>query len=304
VPPGPGRAGLFAVDDHPSVAAAFAVEPLAGERGAGCWRVVAGVRGAVLAGAPCGWLFAVVLGAERLHRGLGAEGCHWAGCVSRLRGRVATLPLGYLRELGVVPSPPAVVADGPVEEVLEGYRRYMLSERGVKERTVAGYEQRGPPTADPRLGGHSRARPTITDVSAWMSLRVGWAERLIAYLDAVAEGVPEQMDVWTHRVVDAMTDALGNNYEAHAGLLLFVALNPFVEPLRMSDHGLQTSIASLRRIPYFRYFRPREDLLVSAVATLLSPLGDDRQAQAAVFKRVTDRVSPQDKELLVANFVR
>jgi hypothetical protein len=50
------------------------------------------------------------------------------------------LPVEYLQELGVVPSPPAVVADGPVEEVLDGYRRYMLSERGVKERTVAGYE--------------------------------------------------------------------------------------------------------------------------------------------------------------------
>jgi hypothetical protein len=67
---------------------------------------------------------------------------------------------------------------------------------------------------------------------------------------------------------------LGDNYEAHATLLLFVALNPFVEPLRMSDHAIQAFIESLRRIAYFRYFRG------------------------------TERVSPEDKELLVATLVR
>jgi hypothetical protein len=147
-------------------------------------------------------------------------------------------------------------------------------------------------------------RAAFTDVSAWVSLRVEWAERLVGFLDAVAQRVPDQMDVWTQRAVDAMTDALGNNYEAHSTLLLFVALNPFVEPLRMSDDGVQALVAYLRRIPYFRYFRPAKDLLVAAVATLLSPFGDDRQLQAAAFVRVADRVSPEDRELLVAKFVR
>jgi integrase/recombinase XerD len=44
-------------------------------------------------------------------------------------------PLGYVRELGVVPVPGPAVADGPVEEVLEGYRRWLLDERGARERT-------------------------------------------------------------------------------------------------------------------------------------------------------------------------
>jgi hypothetical protein len=112
------------------------------------------------------------------------------------------------------------------------------------------------------------------------------------------------MDAWAHRAIDAMTFAVGGNYEAHAVLLLLVALNPVADPPRMSDQGLQALISSLRRVPYFRYFRPRQDLLVAAVTALLSPLSDDRLAQAAVFKRVSDRVSAEDKKLLVTTFVR
>ena len=46
------------------------------------------------------------------------------------------LPLGYLRELGVVPMPAPVVAQGPLEELLADYRRYLLVERGLSEHTV------------------------------------------------------------------------------------------------------------------------------------------------------------------------
>jgi integrase/recombinase XerD len=63
-----------------------------------------------------------------------------AGYSSWVSARGVVLPLGYLQELGVVPSATPVVADGPVEEVLVGYRRYLLQERGVKASTVARYE--------------------------------------------------------------------------------------------------------------------------------------------------------------------
>ena len=81
------------------------------------------------------------------------------------------LPVGYLREVGVVPSPPAVVADGPVEEVLAGYRRYMLSERGVKERTVAGYEPDARVFLSQREGleGLGLERLSAAEVSAFLA---------------------------------------------------------------------------------------------------------------------------------------
>jgi integrase/recombinase XerD len=46
------------------------------------------------------------------------------------------LPLEYLRELGVVPVPAPPLAQGPCEELLAEYRRYLLVERQLSEHTV------------------------------------------------------------------------------------------------------------------------------------------------------------------------
>jgi integrase/recombinase XerD len=66
------------------------------------------------------------LGPECVERFLVARRA--AGYSPWCSARSVALAVGYLRELGVAPSPPAVVVDGPVAEVLAGYRRYMLSE--------------------------------------------------------------------------------------------------------------------------------------------------------------------------------
>jgi site-specific recombinase XerD len=94
-----------------------------------------------------------------------------AGCLTWFSARSVVLPLGFLRGLGVVPSPPVVAADGPVEEVLDGYRRYMLSERGVKERTVAGYEPDARVFLSQREGleGLGLERLTAADVGAFLA---------------------------------------------------------------------------------------------------------------------------------------
>jgi Phage integrase, N-terminal SAM-like domain len=53
--------------------------------------------------------------------------------------RSAELPLEYLRELGVVSAPLEAVAEGPLEQVLAEYRRYLLIERRLSEHTVGCY---------------------------------------------------------------------------------------------------------------------------------------------------------------------
>ena len=70
-----------------------------------------------------------------------------------------------------MPSPPPVVANGPVEEVLDGYHRYMLSERGVRERTVAGYEPDARVFLSQREGleGLGLERLTAADVSVFLA---------------------------------------------------------------------------------------------------------------------------------------
>ncbi len=61
---------------------------------------------------------------------------HTAGLVCWASPQSVTLPLGYLRTLGVAPAPAPVVAQGPLEALLEDYRRYLFVERGLSPHTV------------------------------------------------------------------------------------------------------------------------------------------------------------------------
>lgn len=59
-----------------------------------------------------------------------------SGYLSWVSVRGMVLPLEYLREQGAVPAAGPIVVDGPLERLLVGYRRYLLDERGLAERTV------------------------------------------------------------------------------------------------------------------------------------------------------------------------
>jgi site-specific recombinase XerD len=74
------------------------------------------------------------LSAESAERfALARRAAGWSTWVSPASSRV---PLAYLREIGVVPPAVAPVLEGPVEELLAEYRRYLLVERGLAEMTV------------------------------------------------------------------------------------------------------------------------------------------------------------------------
>ena len=80
-------------------------------------------------------------------------------------------PLRYLREIGVVPAAAVAAAGGPVEELLDGYRRYLLCERGARERTFVRFEPDARLFLSQRLGpeGLDLARLTAADVSAFLA---------------------------------------------------------------------------------------------------------------------------------------
>jgi site-specific recombinase XerD len=59
-----------------------------------------------------------------------------AGVVSWASPRSVALPLEYLRQLGVVPSLAPACPDGPLEELLADYGRYLSIERGLCDHTV------------------------------------------------------------------------------------------------------------------------------------------------------------------------
>ena len=59
-----------------------------------------------------------------------------AGLVTWVAPESALLLLGYLRGLGVAPAPAPVFARGPLEVLLEDYRRYLQVERRLSDHTV------------------------------------------------------------------------------------------------------------------------------------------------------------------------
>ena len=59
-----------------------------------------------------------------------------AGLVTWAAPRSAMLPVGYLRWLGVAPAPAPVLAQGPLEELLDDYHRYLRVERALSAHTV------------------------------------------------------------------------------------------------------------------------------------------------------------------------
>jgi site-specific recombinase XerD len=59
-----------------------------------------------------------------------------AGRVTWVAPQSVMLPLEYLRAIGVVAPVPAAIVEGPVEELLAEYRRYLLVERRLSQHTV------------------------------------------------------------------------------------------------------------------------------------------------------------------------
>ncbi len=82
--------------------------------------------------------------------------------------RSMLLPLGYLREVGVVPVPAARPAEGPVERLLVDYHHYLVSERGCAERTFARLESDVRLFLCERVGQHQLECLSAADVSDFM----------------------------------------------------------------------------------------------------------------------------------------
>ena len=104
-----------------------------------------------------------------------------SGLVSWSSPQSVGLPLAYLREVGVVAPPAPVVAIGPVEELLDGYRRYLFVERRLSGHTVDGCYV---PTARvfleslERSGGVELERLSAADVSGFLA--PGCAKRSVS----------------------------------------------------------------------------------------------------------------------------
>jgi integrase/recombinase XerD len=91
-----------------------------------------------------------MLNAERVEGFLAARRA--AGCSRGRTGRALGPLLGYLRGLGVVPPSLAPVPVTPAETLLARYRAYLISERGLTERTCRIYAELAGPFLASRSG--------------------------------------------------------------------------------------------------------------------------------------------------------
>jgi integrase/recombinase XerD len=95
-----------------------------------------------------------------------------AGYRTWVSARSLRVPLAYLREVGVVPVPAAAgEAGGPLERLLDDYRRYLACERGLAQSTVRDYERvaRLFFAEREREGGLGLERLSAADVSIFLA---------------------------------------------------------------------------------------------------------------------------------------
>jgi len=96
-----------------------------------------------------------------------------AGHTRYASARAIRPPLEYLRGLGVVPEPPLIEPDGPIDRLLAQYRRYLLVERSLAPTTADGYLAAIRPFLAGRVtpDGLALEGLTVADVTTFLVIR-------------------------------------------------------------------------------------------------------------------------------------
>jgi integrase/recombinase XerD len=109
-----------------------------------------------------------------------------AGYVLYLSPKALAPLLGFLRRAGAAPEAPPPVAAGPADELLDRYRRYLVTERGLAAETAAGYAARVrtfvAARVDQGLAGLTAAEVTVFVVETCPSMRKGTAKLTVTAL--------------------------------------------------------------------------------------------------------------------------
>ena len=120
------------------------------------------------------WLAAAGLGTMALTAPVAEEylaARRAAGYTAYLTPKALAPLLGYLRELGVAPEAEIAVPATQAEALLERYRRYLLAERGLREKVARGYADSVRPfvASCAAAGGADLRWLTAGDVTAFLT---------------------------------------------------------------------------------------------------------------------------------------
>jgi integrase/recombinase XerD len=113
--------------------------------------------------------------------------CRRAVGYAQLLSPKALVPLlGFLRRIGAVPEAPPPVPAGPADALLDRYRRYLVTERGLAAETAADYAAKVraflAAAMDRGLAGLTAAEVTAFIVEACPSMRKGTAKLTVTAL--------------------------------------------------------------------------------------------------------------------------
>lgn len=122
------------------------------------------------------WLAAAGLGTMALTAPVAEEylaARRAAGYTAYLTPKALAPLLGYLRELGVAPEAEIAVPATQAEALLERYRRYLLAERGLREKVARGYVDSVRPfvATCAAVDGADLRRLTAGDVTAFLTVQ-------------------------------------------------------------------------------------------------------------------------------------
>ena len=122
------------------------------------------------------WLAAAGLGTMALTAPVAEEylaARRAAGYTAYLTPKALAPLLGYLRELGVAPEAEIAVPATQAEALLERYRRYLLAERGLREKVARGYVDSVRPfvASCAAVDGADLRRLTAGDVTAFLTVQ-------------------------------------------------------------------------------------------------------------------------------------
>jgi site-specific recombinase XerC len=109
-----------------------------------------------------------------------------AGYVLYLSPKALVPLLGFLRRVGAAPEAPRAVAAGPAEALLDRYRHYLVTERGLAAETAADYAAKvrafAAARTDQGLAGLTAAEVTAFVVETCPSMRKGTAKLTVTAL--------------------------------------------------------------------------------------------------------------------------
>jgi site-specific recombinase XerD len=109
-----------------------------------------------------------------------------AGYVQLLSPKALAPLLGFLRRTGAVPEAPPPVPAGPADALLDSYRHYLVTERGLGAETAADYAAKVRPflagRMDPGLAVLTAAEVTAFIVETCPSMRKGTAKLTVTAL--------------------------------------------------------------------------------------------------------------------------